>query len=92
VPVLEWEASKERDYEDAMTRSDQNDGKVVDLFVVHTCDRLKMYLLLHYGQWKYRFYEDEGGKEHKRCRARTDSLTLELVRPGEVVGHGMWWW
>jgi hypothetical protein len=29
----EWEASKEWDYEDVMTRSDQNDGKVVDPFV-----------------------------------------------------------
>ena len=29
----EWEVLKEWDYEDVMTRSDQHDGKVVDLFV-----------------------------------------------------------
>jgi phenol 2-monooxygenase len=82
----EWEASKEWDYEDIMTRSDQNDSKIVDLSVVHTCDHLKMDLLPRYTQWKYRFYEDEGGKEHKRRGVRTDGLALELVRPDGVVG------
>jgi hypothetical protein len=41
-------------------------AKVVDLCVVRTCDRFKVDLLPRYRQWKYRFYEDEGGKEHKR--------------------------
>jgi hypothetical protein len=36
--------------------------------LVHTCDRLKVDHLPRYKQWKYRFYEDEGGKVHKRRR------------------------
>jgi phenol 2-monooxygenase (NADPH) len=82
----EREAAKEWDYEDVVTPSDQNGGRVVDLFVLHTGDHLKMDLLPQFRHWKYRFYEDEGGREHRRRGVRTDKITLEVVRPDGVVG------
>jgi hypothetical protein len=83
--LSEWEEAKEWDYEDVVTESDQNDGQVVDLFVIHTSDHLRVDMLPQFKQWKYRFYEDEGGKEHKWHGVRTDGITLEVVRPDVVV-------
>jgi len=81
-----WEASKVWDYEDVVTTSSQNGGKIVDLLVVHTSDHLQMDLLPQFKQWKYRFYEDENGKEHQRHGVRTEGITLALVRPDGMIG------
>lgn len=51
-----------RDYEDVDTTSERNNGKVVNLFVLHTCDHLKLELAPKYEQWKYGFYEDRVSK------------------------------
>ncbi|EON62548.1 hypothetical protein W97_01772 [Coniosporium apollinis CBS 100218] len=74
------------DYEDVDITSERSDGKVVDLFVLHTCDHLKMELRPKYEQQKYRFYEDREDKELQRRVVKTDRVTMKLVRPDSYVG------
>ncbi len=68
------------------TPSSVSDGKVVDSYVVHISDHLKMDLLSQFKQWEYRFYKDKDGKKHQKRGLSTEEVTLELVRPDRMIG------
>ena len=77
------------DFEDIHTSSPRNEGKIIDLFVVHTADHLRIDLRPEFETWKYRFYEDKDGVEHARHgvdAAADGQMVVALVRPDGIVG------
>lgn len=61
-------------------------SKVLNLYVVHTSSRLEMDLRPDFELWKYTFFEDQEGKEHKRHGIDPEGeMHVALVRPDGIV-------
>lgn len=85
-------SSTEWGFEDVrnISSNQANEGKVVDLFIVHTLDHSEvntrdMSELLG-RDWKHRIYEDTGGEEHRRHGVDPEKGALAIVRPDLVCG------
>ncbi|KAL9109125.1 MAG: hypothetical protein Q9227_006216 [Pyrenula ochraceoflavens] len=74
-------------YEDIYTPDAKNQGMVIDLFIVHTNDHLKLNLRPDFETWKYNFLEDKGAEEHKRHGIdAAGEMVVTVVRPDGIVG------
>ena len=67
--------------------SDHADNKkVLNLYVVHTSSRLEMELRPAFEQWKWTFFEDQEGREHRRHGIDPEGeMHVALVRPDGIV-------
>jgi len=74
------------DFEDIYTPSEANRQKLIDVFVVHTAHHLDVELRPDFELWKYRFYEDVDGAQHKRLGIDPEGITVAIVRPDGMVG------
>ncbi|KAK5951490.1 hypothetical protein OHC33_007546 [Knufia fluminis] len=67
--------------------SSGENGKVMNLYVVHTASRFDVELRPDFELWKWNFFEDEGGREHRMHGVETDGpIRVAIVRPDGIVG------
>ena len=88
ISKFESTASPNWGFEDIYFRNPLNEGRVVDLFLLHTDDHYSIDLLRlphPLPQWKYRVYVDEDAKEHANYGVNVSQGAMALVRPDGVL-------
>ena len=74
-------------YEDIHHEEFGNVDKAIDVLAVHTADHLSIELRPQFEEWKYRFYEDKDGVEHRQHGVDPDQgMVVALIRPDGIVG------
>ena len=83
------EKVKEWGFEDIRHTNTRNNGRTVDLFLIHS-DNYYEYnvadLPAPFPDWKYRVYADEGQKEHLDHGVDPNTGAMALIRPDGYIG------